>query len=40
MKTYPRRKDNMSEAPNDCKHKMTLEGQKLVCAYCGETFKL
>ena len=24
----------------ECKHKLTLEGQRLICAYCGETFKL
>ena len=30
-------KDNMSE---ECKHKMVLENQRLVCEYCGETFKL
>ena len=23
----------------ECKHKVVIENQKLVCEYCGETFK-
>jgi len=26
--------------PPECKHKLTIEGERLVCAYCGETFKM
>ena len=26
--------------PTKCKHKITVEDQKLVCAYCGEPIKL
>ena len=33
----PWNKPNMVK---ECKHKLTLEGQRLVCEYCGETFKL
>lgn len=32
--------DHLKSIPTECKHKMTLEGQRLICAYCGETFKL
>jgi len=29
----------INEVSQKCKHKIVLEGQRLICVYCEETFK-
>jgi len=31
---------HLNPLPPKCKHKITVEDQKLICAYCGEPIKL
>ena len=30
---------HLPRLPEECKHKLIPEGERLICEYCGETFK-